>query len=98
MPSLSEGLPVVGVQALAMGLAVVATRVGGFVDLVEPGRNGFLAEPGDGEALAAALRSLLSDPAALTQARRLSRDLARRFDIESVADGYEAIFREVIAS
>ncbi|KAF0109324.1 MAG: glycosyltransferase [Anaerolineaceae bacterium] len=95
MPSLSEGLPVVGVQALAMGLAIVANKVGGFVELVEPGRNGFLAEPGDGEAVAAALRSLLSDPAALAQARRISRDLARRFDIEIVADGYEAIFREV---
>ncbi|RMD61637.1 glycosyltransferase family 1 protein, partial [Candidatus Parcubacteria bacterium] len=41
MPSLSEGLPVVGVQALAKGLAIVASRVGGFVDLVRDGENGF---------------------------------------------------------
>jgi L-malate glycosyltransferase len=95
MPSLSEGLPVVGVQALAMGLGIAATRVGGFVDLVEPGRNGFLAEPGDRDALAAGVRNLLSDPAALVKTRQASREMARRFDIESVADGYEAIFREV---
>jgi glycosyltransferase involved in cell wall biosynthesis len=94
MPSLSEGLPVVGVQALAMGLAIVANKVGGFVDLVEPGRNGSLAEPGDREGLTAALRALLSNPAALEKARRRSRELARRFDIESVADDYQAIFRE----
>ena len=96
MPSLSEGLPVVGVQALAMGLAIVANKVGGFVELVEPGCNGSLAEPGDREALTTALRTLLSDPVALEKARRLSRDLARRFDIESVADDYEAIFREAV--
>jgi len=94
MPSLSEGLPVVGVQALAMGLAIVANKVGGFLDLVEPGRNGSLTEPGDQEALTAALRTFLSDPAALEKARRQSRDLAQRFDIESVADNYEAHFRE----
>ncbi len=37
MPSLSEGLPVVGVQALAKGLAIVASRIGGFLDLVDEG-------------------------------------------------------------
>jgi len=84
------------VQALAMGLAIVANKVGGFADLVEPGCNGSLAEPGDREALTTALRTLLSDPVALEKARRLSRDLARRFDIESVADDYEAIFREAV--
>ena len=50
MPSLSEGLPVVGLQALAKGLAIVASNAGGNVDLVEPGNNGFLADPGDREA------------------------------------------------
>lgn len=98
MPSLSEGLPVVGVQALGMGLAIVATRAGGLVDLVKPGQNGFLSEVGDRETLAAGLRTLLSNPGALKKARLASRELARRFDIESVADGYETIFREVVAA
>ena len=97
MPSLSEGLPVVGVQALANGLAIVASRAGGFVDLVEPGRNGFLADSGNKEALCGALRNLLSDREALLKARLASRDLARRFDIQAVVDGYETIFREVVA-
>ena len=35
MPSLSEGLSIVGLQALSMGLAIVASRIGGFIDLVE---------------------------------------------------------------
>src|SRR5574341_1656547 len=44
MPSRSEGLPVVGVQALAKGLAIVASHVGGFVDLVQQRENGYLVE------------------------------------------------------
>ncbi len=47
MPSLSEGLSVVGLQALSMGLAIVASRIGGFIDLVESGVNGYLIEPSD---------------------------------------------------
>jgi len=97
MPSLSEGLPVVGVQALAKGLAIITSRVGGCVELVEPGRNGFLADSGDREALCGALRSLLSNHNALIKARRASRHLARRFDIKVVVDGYETIFHEVIS-
>jgi len=47
MPSLSEGLPVVGLQALGVGLAIVASRAGGNVDLVDPGSNGSLADSDD---------------------------------------------------
>ena len=96
MPSLSEGLPVVGLQALAMGLAIVASRAGGNVDLVEPGINGYLADPGDRKALSNALRSLLSDRKALQNARQASRALAHRFDIRAVVDEYETIFQEIV--
>jgi glycosyltransferase involved in cell wall biosynthesis len=96
MPSLSEGLPVVGLQALAMGLAIVASRAGGNVELVQPGNNGYLADPGDREALSGALRSLLSNPVALQNARLASRELAARFDIRTVVDKYETIFRGIV--
>jgi len=97
MPSLSEGLSVVGLQALGMGLAIVASRAGGNVDLVKPGYNGFLADPRDKEALSSALRSLLSNHKALQNARQASRDLAPRFDIRTVVDAYENIFQEIIS-
>ena len=96
MPSLSEGLPVVGVQALAMGLAIVAGRVGGFVDLVAQGENGFLCAPGDQVGLREALRTLLADKSALLNARLKSRRLAERFDLSRVVDAYEATFREAV--
>jgi glycosyltransferase involved in cell wall biosynthesis len=94
MPSLSEGLPVVGVQALAMGLAVVASRVGGFVDLVNDGGNGSLHEPSDEDGMAESLRRLLSDKRDLLRARQRSRELARKFDLTEVVRAYDKLLRE----
>lgn len=94
MPSRSEGLPVVGVQALACGLALVVGRAGGFVDLVDG--NGSLHDPDDTDGLTTALSSLLSSPSALLSARQKSLQLAQAFDIEHVVDEYEGIFRSVI--
>jgi len=95
MPSLSEGLPVVGVQALATGLSIVAGRTGGFVDLVEPGQNGCLFDPADPQPAGLALRELLSDPARLQTQREASRRLAGRFDLRKIVDEYEQLLRAV---
>jgi glycosyltransferase involved in cell wall biosynthesis len=93
MPSLSEGLPVVGVQALAKGLAFVVSDIGGFVDLVRQGENGVLVRTDDPPGLAERLRIFLSDSDALLHARHHSLELASQFDIEAVTDSYDAIFR-----
>jgi len=93
MPSRSEGLPVVGVQALACGLAFVVGRAGGFMDLVDD--NGSIHDPDDTDGMESGLRTLLSDPAALLSARQKSLQLAQTFDIERVVDEYERLFREV---
>ena len=61
LPSRSEGLGRVVIEAFCRGRAVVATGVGGIRDLVEDGVNGLLVPPGDTDALADALVRLLSD-------------------------------------
>ena len=61
LPSRSEGMGRVIVEAFCRGRAVVAARVGGIPDLVEDGRNGLLVEPGDTQALADALVRILTD-------------------------------------
>ncbi len=94
MPSLSEGLPVVGVQALAMGLALVVGKAGGFIELVEADRNGRLIDPNTLAAGVAALRQLLADPAHLAQCRINSRELAHRFDLNDVVSSYEKTLTE----
>lgn len=95
MPSHTEGLPVVGVQALAKGLAIVASRIGGFLDLVEEDQNGFLIEAGDAAAFSEALRKLLTDREHLMRFRRASLEKARDFDIQKIVDQYEGMMREV---
>lgn len=96
MPSLSEGLPVVGVKALAAGLAIIAARIGGFTDLVDDGENGYLVPPEQPQRYAAALEAILSSPARLQQFRRASRRKATAFDIERVAGQYEQMFTSLV--
>ena len=61
-PSHYEGFGKTPFEAMARGLAVVATKVGGLVDLVRDGQNGFLCEPGDGDGLSRRVEQLLADP------------------------------------
>lgn len=92
MPSLSEGLPVVGVQSLAMGLALVLGAVGGNLELVHEGENGFLCAPEDRDGFVRALRALLSDPELLLRMRQASRKIAENFDLRRIVASYEQIF------
>jgi glycosyltransferase involved in cell wall biosynthesis len=96
MPSLSEGLPVVGVKALAAGLAVVASRIGGFTDLVDDGKNGYLIDPNQPQGYATALAEILASPTRLLAFRRASRVKAAEFDIERVAEQYERLFAAIL--
>ena len=96
MPSLSEGLPVVGVQALATGLAIVASKIGGFLDLVDNEKNGFLIDVRDIPAFSKALRELISNPESLLRFREASLKKAGGFDIEKIADQYQAILQGVL--
>jgi glycosyltransferase involved in cell wall biosynthesis len=84
LPSWREGFPVVPLEAAAMALPVVATRVPGCVDAVVDGVTGRLVPPRDPAALAAALRAYLGDPAlrarhgAAARARALAEFEQRR--------------------
>ena len=96
MPSFSEGLPVVGVQALATGLAIVSSRIGGFLDLVDHEKIGYLIEVHDHQSFSKALRELISSPALLLQFRKASIEKSRNFDIQKVVDKYQIIFQNVV--
>lgn len=96
MPSLSEGLPVVGVQALSRGLAIVASRVGGFLDLVEEGWNGYLTPAGDVAGYTMKLQELLKDRTHLLSLRKNSLQKAKSFEITRIAARYETLFNEIL--
>jgi uncharacterized membrane protein YbhN (UPF0104 family) len=95
MPSYYEGLPVTGIQALAMGMAVVASNIGGFIDLVDEGKNGYLIEVNDSEGYANALSKLLTDQNRLLRFRMASCEKAKEFDIEKIAKKYERAFLSI---
>jgi glycosyltransferase involved in cell wall biosynthesis len=77
LASFFEGLPLVVLEAMAAGLPVVATRVGGTLEAVEDGVTGWLVPAGDGPALAGAIARALADRASLRRAGEAGR---RRFD------------------
>jgi glycosyltransferase involved in cell wall biosynthesis len=94
MPSLSEGFPVAGVQGLALGLAVVASRIGGWMDLVSPGENGYLVDPIDEQGYVQAMASLLSDRQRLLNFRQASREMARKFNLAEIVEQYARVYAE----
>ena len=96
MPSFTEGLPIVGLQALVLGLAIVATRVGGFVELVEPEYNGYLVQDAVGNGFSEPLRGLLSNPEKLLSFRKASFKIADQFDIRQIVQSYNELFREIV--
>lgn len=87
-----EPLGLVALEAMAAGVPVVASAVGGLRETVEPGRTGLLVPPDDPEALAAALRQLATDPAWCRRLGAAGRDRAARFD---GLDRIEALYEEV---
>ena len=75
LPSLSEGLPMVLLEAMASGKPVVATRVGGIPELIDQGGNGYLVAPGSESEIADRVMELLARPELAAQMGTASRAL-----------------------
>jgi glycosyltransferase involved in cell wall biosynthesis len=89
LPSFTEGLPNVALEASAAGVPVVATAVGGTPEVVADGSTGFLVPSGDPAALAANVWELLRDPALRTRMGTAGRERMRtRFTFEAQAAAY----------
>jgi sugar transferase (PEP-CTERM/EpsH1 system associated) len=94
LSSVSEGISLTLLEAMARGLPVVATRVGGNPEVVADGASGLLVPPGDPAALARAMLDLLGDrdrPLAMGLVGR--RRVEQGFDIKRMVARYEALYR-----
>lgn len=96
IPSLTEGLPVVVLEAFACGRPVVATAVGGVPEVVRDGETGLLVPSGDLAGLSRAIRILLSDPTALERMGAVCHSWVReRFGIQRYVAEFADLFRQV---
>lgn len=92
-PSYNEGMPMALLEAMAYGMGIVTTSVGGIPQLIQDGVSGFLATPGDTEALASAIERLLTDDACLTACGRAAREKAEsEYSMERHLAKLEAIY------
>jgi len=87
LPSFAEGVPGVLMEAMAMELPVVTTRITGIPELVDDGHTGLLVTPGRADLLADALERLLTDPDLCRRMGAAAREkVMREFNTESSAD------------
>jgi glycosyltransferase involved in cell wall biosynthesis len=82
LPSYEEGLPMAMLEAMAQGLALVVSPVGGIPNVVGDGVEGLLVEPGDTEALSTALRRMVEDDALRERVAAAARARAEHFDVD----------------
>jgi glycosyltransferase involved in cell wall biosynthesis len=97
LPSLEDNCPMAVLEAMAAGVPVVASRVGGVPDLVEQGHTGYLCNPLEAASMAAAVESVLTDPAAAAATARRARQHAReQFHPEIIARRHLEIYAEAL--
>jgi glycosyltransferase involved in cell wall biosynthesis len=95
LPSYGEGLPMALLEAMAAGVPVVATSIGGIPEAVTDGVEGFLVPPGDIAGLAARLRTLLDNPDLAARMGAAARERAADFSAPAVVPRVEAIYAEL---
>jgi len=92
-PSLNEGMGRALIEAMAAGLPVVASRVGGIPAIVRHEENGLLVPAGDSRALSEALRRLITDPqGAARLGRHASRSIGKEFGVQAMVDAVESVY------
>jgi glycosyltransferase involved in cell wall biosynthesis len=93
--SVSEGMSVAAIEAMAMGLPVITTDAGGMAELVEHGVNGLVVPRRDSRALADAIGLLASDPELRAEMAEHALHTARRFDLTTHLDRIEQLLVDV---
>lgn len=96
LASLHEGFPVAVMEALAAGVPVVATAVGGVPDVIDDGVEGYIVPAGHPEELAAAIVRVADDPAGRERMSEAAAARGREFDIARAAREIESLYRDLV--
>jgi glycosyltransferase involved in cell wall biosynthesis len=96
-PSRQEGFGLAVAEAMAGGLPIVASAVGGLAEVLDDGRAGVLVRPDDPQALAEAITTLLNDPLRAEQLASAGRARAvTEYTVDRMVDGVEAVYQGVL--
>lgn len=98
LPSLSEGLPNVIIEAIVCEVPVVATKTGGISELIEDGKNGFLVEPKNSRFLSKKIRHILnlSEKERKTITENARKKIKENFSIEKMVKEYQILYEELL--
>jgi glycosyltransferase involved in cell wall biosynthesis len=97
LPSYTEGMPNVLLEAAAAGVASVATRVGGSPEVIADGETGLLVPPGDSAAIAQAIEELLTDDPRRAALGRAARDrMQAQYSFAAQAAAYASLFASLV--
>ena len=90
LPSLKEGFGIAVLEAMAAGIPVVASKVGGILDIIEDGKTGLLVEPGNAEAIAGAIQEVYSS-------RRFTRADLEKYNWQNITERVYKIYENIIS-
>lgn len=97
LPSLTEGLPMVLLEAMAARVPVAASRVGGIPEVLDQGRLGFLFEPAKSESLRGAIIKVMQQPQLVhEQVEKAARHVAEIYSSQAMAEKYLPIYQELL--
>lgn len=99
LSSVSEGLSIATIEAMAAGKPVVVTRSGGPQEIVEDGRTGMLVPPADAQALGSSICELLSNPVLAAMLSRNARsEVENKFSLKKMVNEYESLYERCLGS
>lgn len=97
VPSHLDGRPVLVMEAAAVGIPVIASRIGGIGDMISNGNSGYLCTPGEVSEFVEKINSLLQDPDLLVEMKKNARDFAEvHFDMNRTIGSFAEVFRNLI--
>ncbi len=96
LPSYNEGLPMAILEAMAWGLPIITTPVGGIPEVVIQGQNGLLIEPGNVSQLSKSIQYLMQDITLRQSMGKFSRETVKSFDINSYSKKLTSIYNNVL--
>jgi glycosyltransferase involved in cell wall biosynthesis len=92
----SEGFPFVILEAASIGKMHIGTTVGGIPEFIKDGETGILVPPGNPEALAVAIRSMIDNPQeSIRLGKNAKQEYASRFTLDTMVDAIENVYRSV---